>query len=108
MLEVDLWFVGFVFFLCWKKSEESDNFLCHWKIISQRQCVAEAANRLFNGVYPNESVNSSSRLQPQARFLLHHLCLISLEEKKKNHWQSHPKKTFWTISFSLLFVPSCS
>lgn len=53
--------------------------------------MAQAANWLFNGAYPNESVNSSSRLQPQARFLLHHLCLISLKEKKSLLAKPTPK-----------------
>lgn len=85
----------FLFFSCLGKNLKNRQFLSRWKIISWRQCAAEAANRLFNGAYPNESVGSSSRLQPGARFLLHHLRLISLEGgKKKKFWQSQPQTHF--------------
>lgn len=99
-------FFFFVVVVLEKKLEESYNFLCHWKIISWRQCVAEAANRLFSGVYPNKSFNCSSRLQPQARFLLHHLCLISLREK--NCLQSHSQKHLAPLSQFYCLFPAAS
>lgn len=95
-----------VFLLHWKQFQESYNFCATWKIISRSQRVAEAANRLFNGVYPNKGFNCSSRLQPQARFLLHHLCLISLREKK-SFAKPLPKTSCATTSI-LLSIPSCS